>query len=300
MRAPEARRKLAILLDGRRELPRYVWRYAHYLGRSRRDSAWLEAPLVVPLSPSVEDLSLEVVPGDEIGRFLYLYGVWDLASTRLVQRFLGTGMTALDVGANIGYFSVLAGRRVGPRGLVHSFEPHDEIRRRLALNVARNGLSNVVVRAEAVTSTTGETRFYRSVESSNQGISSTVAGPAPHGGRRETSPFIVPSVRLDDVANELSSSIDLVKLDVEGAELAAFEGGASLLSAADAPLLLFEAYDLKPSAELLGRYGYKVRSLAHDLRRGVRLVSDSDAEGRGEPNYVAYKRRHEPALAALM
>jgi FkbM family methyltransferase len=298
MDAGETRRRLELLVDLRRELPRYARRHAAYRARSRRDPGWLDRPQVVRLSPAVDDLALEIVARDEIGRFLYLYGVWDLVGTRLVQRVLRPGMTVLDVGANIGYFSLVAASGVGPAGLVVSFEPHDGIRARLEGNVARNGLANVVVRAEAVTSSSGEVRFYRSADAGNQGISSTVAGSAAHGAPRAEQPPVVPAVRLDEVRDELAEAgrtIDLVKLDVEGAETAAFAGGAELLGAADAPLLVFEAYELEPAATLLRGHGYTVRRLVHDRRRGIRLV-DGGGSDPGEPNYLAYKEHHRELL----
>jgi FkbM family methyltransferase len=283
----------------RRDLPRYALRHLLYAGNSRRDPTWLDAPQVIEL-PGADRLSLEVVPRDEIGRFLYLYGVWDLLGTRFVQLFLRPGMTVLDVGANIGYYSLVAGRRVGPGGVVHSFEPHDEIRDRLARNVARNGLQNVLVREEAVTNLTGDVRFYPSAEATNQGISSIIEGQAPHGERRDERQVLVPAIRLDDVVDHLPRQIDLVKLDIEGAERAACEGGERLLSASDAPLVFFESYDFDPTAAVLGEYGFTVRRLSHHWRRGLWLAPHSDDASEGEPNYVAFKKHHEHALTSLM
>lgn len=300
MHPREVARRLAILSDVWQQIPAYARRYASYSVRSRLDLTWLDAPRIVQLSAAVGELSLEVVTRDEIGRFLYVYGLWDLLGTRLVQRFLRPGMTVLDVGANIGYYSLIAALQVGSGGVVHSFEPHDEIRGWLARNVTRNGLQNIIIRSEAVTNQTGEVRFYRSAEASNQGISSTVEGPALHGDRREASPVVVPAMCLDDVVNGLGCSVDLIKLDVEGAERVAFEGGERLLSAADAPLVLFESYELGPTAEILGAYGFQVRRLSHHWRHGLCLAQDSATAFQGEPNYVAYKQHHKAALTGLV
>jgi FkbM family methyltransferase len=255
---------------------------------------------VVELSVRPASLSLEVVPRDEIGRFLYVYGVWDLLGTLLMRRVLQRGMTVLDIGANIGYYTVLAANDVGPEGLVHSFEPHSGIRERLTRNVARNGLTNVVVRPEAVTNVRGEVAFYASADPSNEGISSTIAGSAASGERREVRPRLVPALRLDDVADDLDRRVDLVKLDVEGAELEACEGGAKLLASAEAPLVVFEAYELRPTRELLEGYGFTVRRLANHWRHGLVLVPCETSTAGGEPNYVAYKERHTTALKGLV
>lgn len=264
---------------------------------ARRDPSWLDRPRVVDLA-SGSSLALEVVPRDDIGRFLYLYGLWDLAGTRLLQRILRPGMTVLDVGANIGYFTLLAATRVGPSGLVQSFEPHDEIRRRLVRNVERNGLLNVEVRPEAVGRTGGEIAFYRSADASNQGISSTVEGPAPHGEPREARPVLVPCVTLDEVAASLDRPVDLVKIDVEGAELEALAGAELLFAGSQAPLVVFEAYDVGPASELLEGHGYTVWRLDHDPRRGLRFARPT-SDVQAEPNYLASKAHHESQLAGL-
>lgn len=299
MRTREVARTVAILSEVWREAPRYAERHAMYRFKSRRDPTWLDSPLVVQTSAAAGDFSIEVLAGDEIGRFLYLYGLWDLLGTRLVQGFLRSGMTVLDVGANIGYYSLLSARMVGSAGLVQSFEPHDEIRERLTRNVARNGLQNIVVRPEAVTDRTGTVDFFRSADASNQGISTTVEGPALSAYRLEERPVAVPAIRLDELADGLEGPIDLIKIDVEGAEPAAFAGGERLLSADDAPLVLFEAYELGPTAAVLSGYGFMIRRLSHDRRHGLRLADDAAEEIAGEPNYVAYKRLHEPSLSAL-
>jgi FkbM family methyltransferase len=295
-----AARWTAVFGGFRRDLPRYVRRHIVYVVRSLHDPAWLETPLLVRVSPSIGGFSLEVLPRDVIGRSLYLYGVWDMRSTRLLQGFLRPGMTMLDVGANIGYFSLLGAYRVGPAGLVQSFEPHHKIRDRLARNVARSGLANVEIRPEAVSSIAGEVAFFESAGTSNQGVSSTVEQPASHG-EREKCPRPVRAVRLDDVAGSLRRRINFVKLDVEGGERAALDGAEGLLSSSDAPLLLFEAYssDLEPINDVLQAHGFTVRRLAHDGRRGVRLARERDPVP-GEPNYVAYKNHHVADLSEFM
>jgi FkbM family methyltransferase len=253
----------------------------------------------VHVSPEVGPFALEVLPRDMIGHCLYVYGVWDLRSTRLLQWFLRPEMTVLDVGANIGYFTLLAAHLVGPGGLVRGFEPHDEVRDRLARNVARNGLTNVEISPEAVTSLTGEIPFYVSADASNQGVSSTDEGPARHGERARR-PRLVPAVRLDDAAASLGRRIDVVKLDIEDGEEAAILGAEQLLGSADAPpLVLFEAYHLEKTAAVLMGHGFSVRRLVHDSRYGVRLAPGVDAVP-GEPNYVAYRECHESALAPLL
>jgi FkbM family methyltransferase len=296
MQAPQASRRLAIARDIWRNLPSYAKRRLLYVIRCGLDTSWEDAGQVVRLLDG-SGLSMEVVPRDEIGRFLYLYGLWDLTGTRLMQAFLRPGMTVLDVGANIGYFTLLAAQQVGQDGLVHSFEPHDEIRSRLERNIRRNGLRNVVVRSEAVTRSTGEVAFYRSADATNQGISSTIEGSTTLGQAREERPMIVPAIRLDDVAETLGRRVDLLKIDVEGAEKAALEGGESLLAAPDAPLVLLESFEIHATGQLLEAFDFTLRRLRFGWRRGLHLSPNLAGEDAGEPNYVAYKERHAASLA---
>ena len=90
-----------------------------------------------------------------INQAIFLYGTFEISETRLVQAFLRPGMTFLDVGAHIGYYTLIASRLVGDAGRVHSFEPGAATRAHLEANVARNGLGNVEIHAEALAEQTG-------------------------------------------------------------------------------------------------------------------------------------------------
>lgn len=89
---------------------------------------------------------LLVDPSDRvIGRALRRDGVWELAETRFLLATLLPGQTFVDVGAHLGYFSVLAARRVGPTGSVIAVEPEPRNLRLLRQNLARNGCTNAAV-----------------------------------------------------------------------------------------------------------------------------------------------------------
>src|SRR5262249_44198555 len=160
--------------------------------------------------------------------------------------------TFVDVGANIGYYTLVAARIVGAAGAVYAFEPNAPIRERLERHIALNGLSNVVVSAEAVSAETGEIGFYASVNPENQGSSSLLPGEGLGAEQ------IVPAVALDDLVARHRRRFDLLKMDVEGAELQLFAGGKSLLASAHAPALLFESTHLAPALDLLRGHGYQV------------------------------------------
>lgn len=270
-------------------LTRAARRRVNFALRSRLDAGWLDRARVTRLSDY--GLRMEIIPRDIIGRSLYIYGMWEISGARFVQTLLRPGMTFLDIGANTGYYSLLASRLVGIAGAVHSFEPADAIRARLARNVAINRLTNVQVHPEAVTNTSGKTRFYVGTSADNHGISSILPDP-----RRKESAELVPTICLDEFRLRLPERrIDLMKIDVEGAEPAVLEGAKSLLSEPGAPALLFESYDVVEVAGMLEALGFTVRRLRYSLSEGFEFLDVSSTLGKRfeaayeMPNYVALK-----------
>jgi FkbM family methyltransferase len=265
-------------------------RLAFEVGK-RRDG-WMDQLHTVPLSgvglPVGAPLVMQLRPRDGTNKALFLYGVCEIAETRLVQSLLRVGMTFADIGANIGYYAMLAGRLVGPDGRVFAFEPNPEIHGRLVENARLNGLANVTTSTEAVTDHEGTVTFYASATPENSGISSTIPGAGLGEAR------IVPATTLDAFAARIGRKLDLVKIDVEGAELQVLEGGRGLLSGPDAPNLIFECFDLAPLAPTLAKLGYTYWRIEYSLGDGLELA-DPASPNTGifaayePPNYFATK-----------
>ena len=254
---------------------------------SRVRPGWLDDLHVVDLSAIgfADDRPpprIGVTPREAVNRTIFLYGTFEISETRLVQAFLQPGMTFLDVGAHIGYYTLIAARLVGAAGRVHSFEPGKEMRAHLAANVARNDLHNVEIHPEALAEQTGEVGFYPSALAGNQGISSIVGS-----GDGRAAPVTVPSLSLDDLAARIGGRrIDFLKMDVEGAELQVIQGGQRLLGGEDAPPMIFEAHELAPVAEALRPLGYQIRQLHYTMENGLELP---DAEAHIESLFAAYE-----------
>jgi FkbM family methyltransferase len=260
----------------------------------RRNADWLDQSQVVTLSRSGPGKNgvasrIAVVPREMINQALFLYGSFELSETRLIQAFLRPGMTFLDVGANIGYYTLLASERVGSTGTVHSFEPHAGIRARLHENIRRNGYRNVVVHHEAMAESSGSVPFFVNTFGENQGLSSIVRGAGQHATES------VPSINLDDFSARLAPRrVDLIKMDIEGAEPQAIAGGRRLLASPDAPPIIFEAADLEPIADALVPLGYRIMRHHYTLARGLELLDphspfDDIFAAYEAPNYVAAK-----------
>lgn len=163
-------------------------------------------------------------------------GVSEPKVQEALQRHLHPGMTFYDLGANIGFFTLLAARLVGPSGWVVSFEADPDIAKRLGENIVHNNLFNVLVEEKAVWSELGSVTFERvdTATSPDRGLGHVTAGVV------DANTIQVEAISLD-VYTATSSAPDFLKCDVEGAEIAVFQGAAQLL-AERRPILLVEMH----------------------------------------------------------
>jgi len=206
---------------------------------------------------------MRVDGSSQTGRILYATGEYERGTTLVIKRLLRPGQTMIDVGGNLGYFSILGARAVGPNGRVVAFEPVEHVRRQLLDNVRLNGLENVTVREEALARASGEATFY--------------PGPADDTGLASLRPLehstaiTLKQARLDDLWPP-GDPIALIKMDVEGAEMSALEGMEGCL-ASYSPHLVVEVTDeylraLGSSAEMLFRFlsnrGYTMQRIEDD------------------------------------
>jgi len=203
---------------------------------------------------SAEGLWLELNPrtGQQ-----YLRGDVEPAIQEVLWKRLKPGMVFYDLGANIGFFSLLAARLVGAAGQVFSFEPDAETAERLRRNITRNGFINATVIEAGVWSASGAVNFVPADTSSpDRGVGKFVAG--------ENSPAANPTrcVALDDFVGNAPTP-DVIKCDVEGAEIEAFRGAEQLLAARH-PLILCEMHSEANDIflrEYFVKFGYIIESI---------------------------------------
>ena len=136
----------------------------------------------------------------------------------------------VDVGANVGLYSLLLGRLVGKCGCVYSFEPEPQLCATLRDNCASNGVTNVVPFEYAAGPSNARQRFRRATF--NSGNNTLDRGPSQTGTLEET------VVRIDDILPV--EKIDFVKIDVQGHELGALAGMERLLSSNPDVRVFFE------------------------------------------------------------
>ncbi len=149
-------------------------------------------------------------------------GWHEMKTTELFIKLIGRGSTIIDVGANVGFFTLLAAKLAGKKGTVLSFEPDPTSFSLLARSIERNNFRNVRLYQESVSNVDGQKLLHLSV-TQNRGLHSMATD---FGGQS----ILVPSARLDTVAKTLGiGPIDLLKIDVEGAEPEVLEGAESLI-----------------------------------------------------------------------
>jgi FkbM family methyltransferase len=197
----------------------FFWRF-HTLRLADRLFAGVPAPCVLERPLFGRTMTVDVSRSNA-QRLLWLEGERFVGERHLVSRLLAPGMRVADVGANIGYYMLLAASRVGSTGRVACFEPEPDNLVELERNVRVNHLENVEVFPVAVGAEDG-------TASLNPGMNGTVAADGV---------ISVPLRRLDSVLDR----IDFLKVDVEGYEGHVLAGARELL-ATHRPTLFVEIH----------------------------------------------------------
>ena len=187
----------------------------------------------------------------------FVYGTWEPKVVRVVTETVKAGMTIIDVGAHIGYYSLLFAKCAGPTGNIFAFEPLPGNFALLQKNVRLNHLQNVHLRNQAVFSRTQE-------------ITITVPDDQPNPGNGSihnetgTNHYRVEAVALDDFCAELSLRPGLLKMDVEGSEYDVLTGAKETINRCRPDLLIeLHHFDGNVAANrvpsLLESWGYQIQ-----------------------------------------
>lgn len=159
-----------------------------------------------------------------------LQGSWEPEETAFLRATVKAGQTVLDIGANVGWYSLVAAECVGEHGRVHAFEPRPETARMLRRTIADNGLDGrIAVWEVALDDRPGERRLVWNPVDANPGHSwLAAAGSAQESAGAPLASATVNSGALDALLPELRA--DFVKIDVEGAEPRVIAGAAGFLA----------------------------------------------------------------------
>jgi FkbM family methyltransferase len=188
-----------------------------------------------------DGLRLNLHLGNDLSRQLFVAGCSEPNQFAVLDRILAPGMVFIDAGANDGLYTVFASKRVGTAGRVLAFEPSAREFDRLEKNVQLNSLSN--------------TRLFRAALAEQDGAAELAVADYGHEGQNTLGGFIYEGVtllgveqvklrRLDNVIQEEGlDRVDVIKLDVEGAEYKVLQGAAQVLKDFR-PLIFFETSDV--------------------------------------------------------
>jgi len=191
----------------------------------------------------------------------YWLGTYEADLQQSLQHYVHPGMVAYDVGANIGYISLMLARRTGDTGRVFSFEalPANvaRLRQNLALNACANG---VEVISAAVVDAAHPVRFMVHASTSM----GKAAGSAGRSDEKYSSEIEVPGVQLDEfVFAGARPAPDFIKMDIEGGEVLALQGMHRILSECQ-PVVFIELHGQEAARaawDALTSAGYQIRQM---------------------------------------
>lgn len=224
--------------------------------------------------------------------------VHEQETTALFRELVNDGDVVLDLGANIGYFTLLFAQLVGDSGKVYSFEPEPRNFHYLTKNIELNNFKNVHAYQKAVSNQSNKDKLYLCPYDTghhtlyqNEGISSY----RPDHASEEVEFLEVDVVALDQFLDKEASKVHVIKMDVEGSEALALAGMKELLSQAQDIKIILEFFPLLISKMgqspadvinlLSADYGFKIYAISgeyelqntHDLESLIEIQSIDDA-----------------------
>lgn len=187
---------------------------------------------------------------------------FETAKVRALAHFLRPGMTLVDVGANIGFFSLVAAKLVGPTGRALAVEPEPENCARIRRNVELNGYANVEIAQVALGDRCGEVTLHLATDHGHHSL-------LDRSPNRAGTTLAVPIETLDALlAARNIERVDVLKIDVEGAEVEVLRGAAETIRRNPALVILMDVHeslgvDAAEVCDLIESYGlatYTIRA----------------------------------------
>lgn len=177
-----------------------------------------------------DDLSMNLRLNEHMQSKIFWYGFYNRDVLVVIRNLLEHGMTVIDVGANIGEVSLVAAKMVGPSGHVYAFEPLPEVADKLSENIKLNNFAQICIQKIGLSDEAGDKEIYRASSafydsSMNDGLATLY--PSENRGEKAG---VISLVTLDDFCEQADiKQLNLIKIDIEGAELPALRGGMETL-----------------------------------------------------------------------
>lgn len=207
---------------------------------------------------------------------LLKYGTsYEQFEAKLFEEYIREGDVVLDIGAHVGYYTFIAAKKAGDFGKVYAFEPDPNNFTLLKKNVELNGFKNVVLINKAVSNQNEEITLYLS--DNDRGSHSTYKRQDSKGH------ITVKAIMGDEFFKNNDTRVDVIKMDIEGAEPAAIAGMSHLITKNKNITLFTELYpSLLVSAgsnteqylSTLKKHGFRLYNIDEDMRR-IELISDN-------------------------
>jgi FkbM family methyltransferase len=218
-------------------------------------------------------------PNPNMRKTFQAYGmnlIHEEETTALFKKIVKPGDVVLDLGANIGYFTILAARLVGPKGKVFSFEPEPTNFHYLTKNIEVNNYTNAFAYQKAVADKAGTTQLYVcSYDSGHHTIHQYEGIDAYRRGRQSNMRSVpIDTIAIDNFLQDKTDRVDIIKMDVEGAEALALNGMKGTLQRNPHIKIFLEYFPLlmkkmgsSPETyaqSLLNDFGFSVYAIGHD------------------------------------
>jgi FkbM family methyltransferase len=227
-------------------------------------------------------LKLKIHPGNEVCRAIFVRGIYDPNSVVVANYMLTTGCVFVDVGANMGDFSLLASQAVGKSGRIYAIEPSSRDFDRLVENVRINSLQDVIVpRKLALLDRSGVVKL--SIACEERSYINTVGGEFAFKGVEKINTEEVVAQTIDEfVENEDIDKIDVLKIDIEGGEFRALKGAKNTIGKHRPSIMLGlnrEALKscgatVKELQEVLDGFNYRIYRIVEEPSFALELVTD--------------------------
>jgi len=239
--------------------------------------------------------------GTDVAPHIMMFGIWEQNYTRLFQRLVQPGDTVLDLGAQLGVYTLLACASAGPSGRVHGFEPNPRFASLLQRSLAVNGFAGFATAHNlAVGAAEGRTELFFNWEYAGGGHLATTSVPAPSGGERASCRVVA----LDELFPDPDFTVDVVKMDIEGSETFALQGMQNLLRRSPQVRVMFEfapgmlAGHGSSAADLIGLFaglGFRFWEIAADSSLLPVAAAELAEQREGVVNILA--SREDPKVA---
>ncbi len=234
----------------------------------------------------IDGLVLRIYPGNEVFRSLFVRGIYDPNIVVVINTLLSKGSVFIDVGANMGYFSLLASSVVDKFGHIIAIEPSSRDYARLVDNVKINNLTNIISTYHiAISDVSGSAKL--AVACEERSALNTLGSEFSFKGVDKLEIENVRVLSIDELVSDTKlTRVDVLKLDIEGSELKALQGARNVIEKFRPAIMLGVnenslkacGTDHKEIQQILKEMRYRAYKLVESPTFALELIPDLEKE----------------------